>query len=238
MRVNRPCARRCAPPEQLICSFANSRGRRVRLVVSRDGLGDQSEPRNACAWGCRRARLALGDHPGCAGCARCGRDQRIGLVERSPPPARRHATCPRDRRTYRDIEGSGPRQPTRRHPMRLLRLLVSGCHIALGATRPRDARGGSRAHASGGISTWSACTAAAVNVEWVLVCGPTPGPWHPRRVGSGRDAPRSRPPGRLRRKRDPSSTSVHRRTVRASLGEQRATPTTVFQITDIEGGAG
>ena len=29
-----------------------------------------------------------------------------------------------------------------------------------------------------------------------------------------------------------------RRTVRASLGEQRATPTTVFQIADIEGGAG
>jgi hypothetical protein len=26
--------------------------RRVRLVVWRDGLGDQSEPRVACAWGC------------------------------------------------------------------------------------------------------------------------------------------------------------------------------------------
>src|SRR5215217_44870 len=29
-----------------------------------------------------------------------------------------------------------------------------------------------------------------------------------------------------------------RRTVRASLGEQRATPTTIFQIADIDGGAG
>jgi hypothetical protein len=29
-----------------------------------------------------------------------------------------------------------------------------------------------------------------------------------------------------------------RRTVRASLGEQRATPTTIFQMADIEGGAG
>jgi hypothetical protein len=152
MRVDSASARSCAPPEPMSCSFANSRGRRVRLVVSRDGLGDQSEPRVACAWGCRRARLALGDHPGCAGCARCGRDRRIGLVERSSPPARRHATCPRDRRTYRDIEGPGHRQPTRRHPMRLLRMLESGCHIALGATRPRDARGGSRTHASEGYS--------------------------------------------------------------------------------------
>jgi hypothetical protein len=158
MRANNASARRCAPPEPMRCSFANSRGRRVRSVVSRDGLGDQSEPRAACASGCRRARLALGDHPGCARCARCGRDQRIGLVERSSPPARRHATCSRDRRTYRDIEGPGPRQPTWRHPMRLLRLLVSGCRLALAATRPRDVRGGSRAHASGGISTWSACT--------------------------------------------------------------------------------
>ena len=104
MRVNNASARRCAPPEPMRCAFANSRGRRVRLVVSRDGLGDQSEPRAACAWGCRRARLALGDHPECAGCARCGRDQRIGLVERSSPPARRHATCSRDRRTYRDMK--------------------------------------------------------------------------------------------------------------------------------------
>jgi hypothetical protein len=39
-------------------------------------------------------------------------------------------------------------------------------------------------------------------------------------------------------KRDPPSTSVRRRTVRGSLGEQRATPTTVFQVADIEGGAG
>jgi hypothetical protein len=29
-----------------------------------------------------------------------------------------------------------------------------------------------------------------------------------------------------------------RRTVRASLGEQSVTPTTIFQIADIEGGAG
>jgi len=29
-----------------------------------------------------------------------------------------------------------------------------------------------------------------------------------------------------------------RRTVRASLGQQRATPTTIFQIADKEGGAG
>jgi hypothetical protein len=42
--------------------------------------------------------------------------------------------------------------------MRLLRLLLSGCRLALAATRSRDARGGSRAHASGGIWTWSAGT--------------------------------------------------------------------------------
>jgi hypothetical protein len=184
MRVDSASARSCAPPEPMSCSFANSRGRRVRLVVSRDGLGDQSEPRVACAWGCRRARLALGDHPGCAGCARCGRDRRIGLVERSSPPARRHATCPRDRRTYRDIEGPGPRQPTWRRPMRLLRLLVSGCRLALGATGSRDARPGRHSSTPQGLLTripsWTRpCSASSM----VLSCHPFPSRGTRRKLG-------------------------------------------------------
>lgn len=81
-------------------------------------------------------------------------------------------------------------------------------------------------------------SAGAVSPEEVLVCRPTPRPWQPRCVGSERSALGLALPGAFDVSETRPQPQCARRTVRASIGEQRVTPRATFQIADIEGGAG